>query len=160
MGGRILNRRRADIARHTPDRVGQPLGQRAIILGQGGGDLPRGGSAFVLENRRRSFRYNFLLPATRERPSVALSPGTSGHSSASATAGRAGSSGGTAGPFTVATKRSSVSKSEAGSIGLDTCPFMPASRHFCRSSIVAWAVMATIGKLANRGSERIFFVAW
>ena len=38
MGGRILNHRSADIACHAPDRVGQPLGQGAIMLGQGRGD--------------------------------------------------------------------------------------------------------------------------
>ena len=47
-----------------------------------------------------------------------------------------------------------------GSIGLATWSFMPASRQRCRSSIVAWAVMAMIGRFAKRASERIFAVAW
>ena len=45
-------------------------------------------------------------------------------------------------------------------MGLATWSFIPAATQRCRSSIVAWAVMATIGSFAKRGWARSRAVAW
>jgi hypothetical protein len=43
---------------------------------------------------------------------------------------------------------------------LDTWSFIPAAAQRCLSSMVAWAVMATMGSAAKRAWERRRAVAW
>ncbi len=97
------------------------------------------------------------FPATRRKPAAVSTPSTTGSSEPSPAAGAGGGTGAIrpAGQW-----RRTVSKSAVGSIGLATWSFMPDARQRWRSSTVAWAVMAMIGRSTKRGSARISAVAW
>ena len=157
-GGR-LHRLGADVPGHALERVGETLRESRVALGQRGGDLLDRRS-LLLRELAQEFQIEF--PITRDASQAILrieafdlgvDPGQVSRTCLRPASGAAGG----APPGTVLQYRATVSNSTAGSIGLETWSFMPEARQRCRSSMVACAVMAMIGQVAQTARPREFW---